>query len=344
MKKLVIIALGPALAAGLLWGPRAARPADGEKDAFSYNRLLGRGVNMGNALEAPREGAWGFTLKAEYFGLVKHAGFDAVRIPIRWSAHAAEQPPFTIDPAFFKRVDWAVDQALSRGLVAVINVHHYEEMFVDPARHLPRLAALWKQIARHYRKQPDRLFFELLNEPHGALTSERWQKMVPRLLAAVRESNPRRIVIVGPGQWNNPHELDKLSLPRGDQRLIVTFHYYSPMEFTHQGADWVPGSQKWKGTTWKDTPRERDALRKDIGRAAAWGKKHHRPLFLGEFGSYSGADMDSRARWTRAVAQEAEKHGMSWSYWEFGSGFGVYDPRARAWHEPLLEALVGKGR
>ncbi|HEV3261665.1 MAG TPA: glycoside hydrolase family 5 protein [Gemmataceae bacterium] len=344
MKKLVLIALVPMLAAGLLTATRAAPSADGDKDAFSSNRALGRGINLGNALEAPREGAWGLTLKEEYFRLIKRAGFGAVRIPIRWSAHAGDKPPFEIDPAFFKRVDWAIDQALSRDLVVVLNVHHYDEMFTDPAKHLSRLTALWRQIARRYRKQPDRLFFELLNEPHGALTSERWRRMIPRLLAAIRESNPRRIVIVGPGEWNNVRELEKLSLPAGDRRLIVTFHYYSPMEFTHQGADWVPGSRKWKGTTWKGTPRQQDVLRKDIERAAAWGKKHHRPLFLGEFGAYAGADMDSRACWMGAVAREAEQHGISWSYWEFGAGFGIYDPKAEAWHDPLLQALVGKAR
>ena len=32
-----------------------------EDEARHYNRLLGRGINLGNALEAPQEGAWGVT-------------------------------------------------------------------------------------------------------------------------------------------------------------------------------------------------------------------------------------------------------------------------------------------
>src|SRR5438874_10364757 len=41
--------------------------ADDKKDATHYNRLLGHGINLGNALEAPRERAWGLTLEEDYF-------------------------------------------------------------------------------------------------------------------------------------------------------------------------------------------------------------------------------------------------------------------------------------
>ncbi len=87
------------------------------KDAFDYNRLLGRGMNLGNALEAPNEGEWGLTLKEDYFEAIRRAGFDSVRIPIRWSAHAGAYAPYTIDERFFSRVDWAantIEQARSR--------------------------------------------------------------------------------------------------------------------------------------------------------------------------------------------------------------------------------------
>jgi endoglucanase len=313
-----------------------------DKDAFADNRMLGRGINLGNALEAPREGAWGLTLEAAYFQAIKQAGFDAVRVPICWSAHAQAQPPYTIEPTFFQRIDWVIDQALSRKLAAVINVHHYDGIFRAPERHLPRLLALWRQIAQRYRDQPERLVFEILNEPHDKLTDERWQQDFPQLLAAIRESNPQRIVIIGPGNWNNLDHLDKLRLPEQDRRLIATFHYYSPFEFTHQGAPWEKKSNKWKGTTWKGMPKEQAALRMDFEKAATWAREQRRPLYLGEFGAYMEADMDSRARWTRAVVREAERHGMSWAYWEFGAGFGAYNPQARAWRPPLLNALLDR--
>jgi endoglucanase len=70
--------------------------------------------------------------------------FNSVRIPIRWSAHAQTEPPYTIDPAFFRRVDWAIDQALSSSMSAVIDIHHYGQMNEDPVGNAPRLLALWR--------------------------------------------------------------------------------------------------------------------------------------------------------------------------------------------------------
>lgn len=96
------------------------------------NRRLGRGINLGNALEAPKEGEWGVTLKAEYFRAIKEAGFDSVRLPVRWPAHAAKEAPYTIDPAFAERIDWCVDQALQQRLNIIVNVHHYDEANTDP--------------------------------------------------------------------------------------------------------------------------------------------------------------------------------------------------------------------
>lgn len=74
-------------------------------DVFAINKRLGRGVNLGNALEAPAEGDWGVTLEAEYFQLIAEQGFDSVRIPIRWSAHASQNEPYHISRSFFDRVD-----------------------------------------------------------------------------------------------------------------------------------------------------------------------------------------------------------------------------------------------
>jgi endoglucanase len=312
----------------------------GSIDAFEMNQRLGRGVNLGNALEAPNEGEWGVTLQDDYFQLIADQGFDSVRIPVRWSSHASSNEPFSIDSPFFDRVDWAVDNALSRDLVAVINFHHFEEIFSDPQGQRERFLDLWQQVAAHYQAYPPELVFEILNEPHDNLDAIQWNELLVEALTVIRETNPDRIVIIGSPNWNSVHELNYLDIPEDDRNIIVTFHYYEPYEFTHQGAEWAEGSQAWLGTTWEGSERQRQAVTQVMDSAVAWGKQFNRPLYMGEFGAYSKADMDSRARWTAFVAQSASQRGFSWAYWEFCSGFGIYEPDLKIWMNPLVEALL----
>jgi len=319
------------------------RPTADPWDPFTLNARLGRGVNLGNALEAPNEGEWGVTLYEEYFVLIEQGGFTSVRIPIRWSAHAATEAPYAIEPAFFERIDWAVEQALSRGLLAVINMHHYEEMFTDPQTERDRFLALWRQIAEHYQNYPPELLFEILNEPHDPITPSLWNALLAEALAVIRETNPTRAVVVGPVNWNNVNALGSLQLPEDDRHLIATFHYYEPFRFTHQGAEWVNGADAWLGTTWEGTEAQTRTVVTHLDRAAEWGRTHNRPVYLGEFGAYSKADLDSRVRWTAFVARTAEERDISWAYWEFCAGFGVFDRTGERWNEPLLRALVPAG-
>ena len=309
-------------------------------DSQQINRKLGRGVNLGNALEAPSEGEWGVILQEEYIDLIADQGFDSVRIPIRWSAHAELNEPYKIDPAFFERVDWAVENALRRNLAVVINFHHYEEIFSDPAGHEERFLALWSQVAEHYQDSPQELVFEILNEPHDALSPNRWNNLLLKTLQVIRVTNPDRVVIIGPPEWNAIRSLNRLKLPEEDQNLIVTVHYYLPFEFTHQGAEWVDGSNAWLGETWSGTSNQRSFVRADLNNAYQWGQKNNRPIYLGEFGAYSKADMDSRASWTEFVASTAEEYDFSWAYWEFCAGFGIYNPEAKTWNQPLVQALL----
>lgn len=314
-----------------------------QADAFVFeqNRRLGRGVNLGNALEAPKEGEWGVTLEESFFKTIKDGGFDTVRVPIRWNAYAAEKPPYTIDPAIFERVDWVLKNAQEQGLVVILDLHHYLEIMEEPGAHKERFLAIWDQIARRYQQAPEGVYFELLNEPNGSISgTNAWNELLVEAIQVIRASNPQRTIIVGPGNWNSIANLYILQLPEQDRNLIVTFHYYQPFNFTHQGADWVENSAPWLGTTWTGTRTEKFSINRDLDMAKQWADKNNRPLFLGEFGAYSKADMDSRALWTAYLARAAEERGFSWAYWEFCSGFGVYDPVNHKWVEPLHKALI----
>jgi endoglucanase len=220
-------------------------------------------------------------------------------------------------------------------------MHHYNELYNDPAGQAERFLALWRQIAERYKDHPFQLVFEPLNEPHDNLNAAEWNKLLKAVLAAIRRSNPDRTIVFGPANYNDLRQLDALELPKTDRNLIATVHYYLPYHFTHQGAHWAPGSAAWLGIRWTGSDAEKQAVMTDFQIVADWAKKNDRPVFLGEFGADSKADMDSRAHWTRFVADTAVAQGFSFTYWDFcAEYFGLYDPQTKSWHKELLTALI----
>ena len=321
--------------------PVVAADQQNFRDAFEMNRSLGRGINLGNALEAPHEGEWGMVIREEFIELIKEAGFESVRIPIRWNAHASDSQPYTIQPAFLNRVDEVIQWALDHGLSVMINIHHYNELMQNPQQHRQRFLQIWKQIATHYKDYPETLVFEILNEPHDNLTPSLWNTYLSEAIQIVRQTNPRRIIVAGTANWGGFGALPDLALPENDRQIITTVHYYNPFQFTHQGASWAgPQTDEWLGTTWNGTDEEMADVDRDFDRVKEWAETNNRPIHLGEYGAYSTADNQSRERWTTYVRQASEEREFSWAYWEFGAGFGVYDRTRQEWRDYLLRALI----
>jgi endoglucanase len=299
---------------------------------------LRRGVNLSNALEAPREGDWGLIIHEEYFDLIQQEGFDFVRLPVTWNGHALDYEPYTIDPLFLYRVDQVVEWAIERDLNIIIELHSYPEIMSDPWEQKERFLAIWQQVAEHYQDYPPNLIFELLNEPHDQLHAAMWNEYIRETLSVIRPTNPTRDVVIGATHWSTHDWVNTLDLP-DDPNIIVTFHYYHPFDFTHQGADWVNDNHPL-GATWDGTDEQKDEIARHFDAVADWASRHNARILLGEFGTYSKADMESRIRWTTFVREQAEYHGFSWSYWEFGASFGVYDPADGQWRSELLKALI----
>jgi len=235
-------------------------------------------------------------------------------------------------------VDEVVGWALNRDLTVILDFHNYEELMAEPNGE--QFTFIWYQITEHYKDYPPQVIFELLNEPHGQIDADLWNEYITTAVQVIRETNSTRDIVVGPVNWNAYDSLSTLDVP-DDPHIVVTFHYYEPFQFTHQGAEWVDGSSPWLGTTWDATDEQKGEVITNFDLVAEWSKRHGNVrILLGEFGAYSKAPQDSRVRWTEFVRGEAERHGFAWAYWEFGSSFGVYDPDAKAWREDLLKALI----
>jgi endoglucanase len=371
MQRSFFVLLGIAL---LGQGLQAAVISGTNSPAHFLAKKFLRGANLGNYLEAPPNQNWGASYSTEDFVNIHREGFDHVRIPIAWHHYTGPAPDFKLSAAIFSKVDFLLTSALSNQLSVIINLHHFDEFTSAPLDHTNKLFAIWRQIAERYARTPDNVAFELLNEPKDAATTEVLNPIYAKLIRQIRASNPRRVIFLGPGKWNQVSELPNLHLPGNEDNVIVTVHCYDPFYFTHQGATWAgPDVKGLKGIKFPGPPEQpftpdpsitlRDsvkkwveryntepaatnpsgpsAFREKLAKAKAWSDENERPVHVGEFGCYMQADPESRARFYAEFRKALRDHQLGWAVWDWKAGFRYWDAKANAPAPGMREALFG---
>jgi aryl-phospho-beta-D-glucosidase BglC (GH1 family) len=284
--------------------------------------------------------------------LIREMGVLSVRLVISPTFFYQVNDPATLNPDMIGYLDKAVDRLLAADLAVVIDMHdqdkdawHFKPTYVDG------FITYWQVLAKRYAgRDPDRVMFEMLNEPVFPNEAERWQKIQARWVQAMRQVAPNHTLIVTGNEWGGISGLRKLN-PLDDKNLVYSFHFYDPFQFTHQGATWAgPGLEELKDIPYPATPERckdmlekiTDSLEKQrmrnfclsyetasktknrLAEAADWGKANNAPLWLGEFGVYCpNAPVADRAQWINDVRQAAEAFKIGWSLWGYDECFGL---------------------
>lgn len=294
-------------------------------------------ISIGNALEAPKNIPWDVKMNTEYFDIIKNAGFDSVRLPVRFSDYANKNT-YTLDESFMKKIDSYIDYALNDELTLILDFHHFDEIMETPDEYKAMFLKIWDQLSRRYRNYSDKLVFELLNEPKDNLNGSLWNQYLKEGIQVIRNNDKRRKIIIGPGSYYSVERLYELEIPK-DRNLILAFHYYEPDKFTFQGDPYHEGYENLKNIKWTGTDQEMDVLHNKFDIAKKYSRENNIPVFLGEFGANKKVKEPFRKDWTEAVRAEADKFNFSWGYWEFCSNFGIYDRESGTWSEEL-NALI----
>ncbi|MCC0657016.1 glycoside hydrolase family 5 protein [Clostridioides sp. ES-S-0123-01] len=300
-----------------------------------------RGINIGNALESPKNFPWDVKMSDKYFDDIKMAGFDTVRIPVRFSDYTSDSNDYKIDEEFFKKIDGHIKYALDKELVVVLDLHHFEDIMKEPQINKEKFLKIWQQIANRYQKYDKKLVFELLNEPKESLSPQLLNEYFKEAINIIRKTNPKRTIIVGPYNYYQIDYLKDLNIPK-NSNIVVSFHYYEPNDFAFQGNIYHKGFENLSNITWEGTNEQLEYLKKRFDTVEKWANKNNVKVLLGEFGITKEAPEASRVAWIKAVREEAEKRNFSWAYWELASGFGIYNQVEGTWDEEILNALVGK--
>ncbi|MEZ0536511.1 cellulase family glycosylhydrolase [Caldicellulosiruptoraceae bacterium PP1] len=297
------------------------------------------GWNLGNTLDAiPTETSWGNPETQAYmFDDIKKAGFKSVRIPITWADHIGSAPEYTIDKTWLDRVEQIVDWALERDLYVIINAHHDSWRWLsslknDKEGNMKKLEKIWQQVAQRFKNKSAKLMFEVINEPYYDGYSEQEQGAIQnelnnRILKTIRSTggnNQKRIVVI-PALSCDSYKMAKYFEVPKDENIILTFHYYSPWNFT---ANW------WGKTTWGN---EEDLKNMEKDLKTVYDKfKGKYPIVIGEYGLFNG---NKPAEWFYfdTFLKLAHKYGMQTMYWDNG---GNYDRKNRVWRDEQTIKII----
>jgi aryl-phospho-beta-D-glucosidase BglC (GH1 family) len=354
MTKLVL-----ALAAAATLLPLAV-PAQSTADAarataFRRAATLTHGINASGWF-----GGWGdYTpertstwITADDLKLMRSLGIRYVRIgvdPVYFGYGRADSPS---KDALWKRLDDAVNLTLNAGLAVDLCVFprddYKQQLATDHGA--TQFLFLWQALATHFaHTDPDRVFFELINESE-IQDPYRWIGIESAAVTAIRRIDPDHTILASGAHYDSLDDL-LVTEPLSDPNIIYTFHFYEPYQFTHQGATW--GSPEW--LYYKNIPfpatvsvlqPQLDSIPNDIARyqlflyglsnwnagtvreriafAASWGAERKVPIICNEFGAFRDtAPPDSRARYIEAVRSALDANHIGWGMWDWSGNFGL---------------------
>ncbi|WP_264938429.1 glycoside hydrolase family 5 protein [Sphingomonas caeni] len=295
---------------------------------------LGKCVNMSDQLEAPNEGDWGRGIQDADITRIKDKGFTAIRLPVRFSAHALANAPYTIDATFMARVKHVVDLAVANNLAVIIDMHHYEELFADPSGHTTRFTELWRQIGVAFQGQPASVYFELINEPHDNFRASNLLTVQNPALAAVRASNPTRKVVIDGPDYASLDSMLTTTYP-SDANVVPTFHYYDPANFGFDTAPWMTPATRTDFGTAQDVTDLRAVLTKLTNYMAATG----RVPFAGEIGAHESKPNAARVTYYGMVTSAFASIGIQGCAWGYTNTFHLWRD-ATGWEPGIADAIV----
>jgi len=343
-------------------------PASAQSD-FPTAQQWNQGVvgwNLGNQLECSAPGqdgesmqigcpdgsinaetAWGNPkVTAKTIKAVKAAGFNAIRIPVRWQCHITNANAMSVDKEWVARVKEVVDWCLKEDLKVILNTHHEKWLegrpfYANQEENCQKLALLWLNIASEFKDYDQRVAFAGTNEVH---VRDNWNQPTEENLAVqnaynqtfvdiVRSTggkNAKRHLIVQTYVCNPSFGLDgalivPTDLPEnGKKYMSVEFHFYNPWEYAGEGTQEFWSDEA--GLCWMFDRAQQEWGNTGLGVVIGeWGVTDH--------GSAAKLDevRQNISYYCKTYVSEAGKRGFSSFVWDnnsFGQGadkFGIFE-------------------
>jgi endoglucanase len=201
--------------------------------------------------------AWG---SVRDFTRIKALGFDFVRLSVDPGPLLASEGRRREDA--LARLEKAVGLVTKSGLKVVVDLHPVSQVqaWSPVALEVPAdapMAARYRSVVASVAKMlgrmdTSRVALELMNEPQfypcDGSGGREWEGVLEGLVRAARQAAPDLTLVVSGACGGNITGLVQLDPAKlGEGPLLYSFHFYEPLDFTHQG---VAEAGDVKGAPW----------------------------------------------------------------------------------------------
>lgn len=326
------------------------------------------------------------------FEKVKEEGFDWVRIPVSYNEHTDTHSDangrFVISERWLTAVETHVNFGLSAGLKVKINVHHENKKLSDTQLescktstdgspvcrqgwmdmgderdelNLGRLVSIWQQVAsRFVGVDPQKLVFEVFNEPHQFVNITHLNQIMSRSVQAIRGTggyNEKRLIFIAGMRFSNPKwiagevgsagnpgglSVDDFMVPAGDPNIGLTVHSYDTFKYCGGNAPESPEGDisVWGASHYSEMFGYFHAVK-------MWAENNGiREVSLSEMGcTLKQLKHGMRKEYYKQTSSAARNANISYAVWDDNSNFAILTingthPEGTWDHENVLSQLA----
>lgn len=243
---------------------------------------------------------------------LKNMNMNVIRFYMNASMFQAPLDPESYPEENFQWLDQNIEWARKHGIYLILDMHSppggYQsnagglELWENRDKQL-RLLALWRHIAERYSEETIIAGYDILNEPVVSRSRAQWENLAEEIVQEIRSVDQNHLLIVANTMMvaDRPWTFERRRnfFLVNDENVLYTFHFYHPIEYTHQNTSWTgfpeagnyPDESKINLALMNPIlrfviKREREYLEYEVERLTDFGRRHNVPQYVGEFGAY----------------------------------------------------------
>ncbi len=186
---------------------------------------------------------------------------------------------------YIKWINTNISWAKKYGIYMILDFHFVEWWFWSENRWIwtdkklqKKFMYIWQILSLNYKDDPTVIWYDLMNEPAfpNENPTKSYQELMNKTIKSIRNWKDKKLVIVE--AWVGIIDTDiwyrPLWVQVDDENIMYSFHFYEPMEFTHQE----------KLINYPNGNRDKLYLKKKMVSFTNEDFLKKYPLYLGEFG------------------------------------------------------------